>query len=687
MIRFAMAGRVGLLVFPAAFLAAQGATDFSVLRINEVIADNSEVDPVDVAGSTTDMIEIFNPTDEALDIGGSLVDPEGGLALTDTKDLPPADSAIWKFPPGTRILAKGSLIIFADANLSQGQCELHAGFQIASDGTEPISLWGPERDDTRALIDQVWLPPLPPNVSFGRSPDGAGPAPVPLESVKDTFVYFPPGQATLGSCFTIPTPCGPGLSLKIRHCDGDPNGPGDNLDPRVERSEYTTNAPAAGEAVEFTVRVEDDQDPLPGNITKVEVVFRVNGGPEQTVPLVYDMGGLHQGTYIDGMGQEQVNPFDVWTLWTGTIPGQPAGSRVEFFFRVEDAQGGSDTSPETICPDGMGPCHREFGGPGCQKDALDTTCSNPEFTGERYVECSARFTYTVGYTPRPEVAGLVINEVCARQDGLLKDPTEGICDPEEEDPELICPPGHRNCCQFRDDWIELLNTSSAPVNLSGLWLSSSPFGPESWQFPQDSEIPPGQYLIVWLDNDGAKCPDPNLPEEPCFWECPDPTDTEAGQYHSSFSLNTDGDQIYLFDAEAHGFGVIHGVEFGPQELNHSLALTPDGNRSGAFVDSASPTPASPNVPASFKRGDSDGNCGLDISDPIGLLNFLFSGGDAISCPDAGDADDNGRLEISDAIYVLNFLFLGQRPPVDPGPTTPGDDPTLDALGPCITACT
>ena len=439
MLRFAMAGPVGILVLWASSLAAQGATDFSVLRINEVIADNSDVNPKDLAGSTTDMIEIFNPTDEPLDLG--FQDLEMSLALTDTWELPGADTAIWKFPAGTRILAKDSLIIFADANLSQGQCELHAGFQIASDGTEPISLWGPEVGGTRVLIDQVWLPPLPPNASFGRSPDGEGIAPVPIENTKEVFVFFPPGQTTLGSCLTIAAPCGTNGSFRKRVCRGDPNGPGGNLDPRVERSDYTTNAPPAGEAVEFTVRVEDDQDPLPGNITKVEAVYRVNGGPEQAVPMAYDMSGLHQGTFIDLTGQEQVNPFNVWTLWTGTIPGQPAGSRVEFFFRVEDADGGRDTSPETICPDGVGPCHREFGGPNCQQDTLDTTCSNPEFLGARFVECSARFTYKVGYTPRPEVASLVLNEVSARQDGLLKDPTEGACDPDEEDPESDLPAG------------------------------------------------------------------------------------------------------------------------------------------------------------------------------------------------------------------------------------------------------
>src|SRR5262245_469298 len=246
MSRFATVAGVGVVGLWGAFLAAQQ-PDYSVLRINEVIADNTSVKPEDIGGSTTDMIEIVNTGDVPLDRG--FLTGEASVALTDTKELPAEETAIWKFPEGTRILANDSLIIFADANARQAECELHAGFQIASDGTEPISIWGPRISGTRALIDQIWLPPLPHDVSFGRYPDGAGPAPVPLDQVKQVCVYYPPGQATFGSCITLATQC-LSNSEKKRFCRGFDNGPGGNLDPRVERSEYSTNTPAAGEPVQ-----------------------------------------------------------------------------------------------------------------------------------------------------------------------------------------------------------------------------------------------------------------------------------------------------------------------------------------------------------------------------------------------------------------------------------------------------
>ncbi|MBI4584996.1 MAG: thrombospondin type 3 repeat-containing protein [Planctomycetes bacterium] len=84
----------------------------------------------------------------------------------------------------------------------------------------------------------------------------------------------------------------------------------------------------------------------------------------------------------------------------------------------------------------------------------------------------------------------------------------------------------------------------------------------------------------------------------------------------------------------------------------------------------------------FIRGfvNSDGD--LDISDSIGILLFLFVGGDEPPCRDAADADDNGEIEITDAIYGLSFLFLGTAPPESPYPAC-GRDPTQEGLG-CAT---
>jgi hypothetical protein len=69
----------------------------------------------------------------------------------------------------------------------------------------------------------------------------------------------------------------------------------------------------------------------------------------------------------------------------------------------------------------------------------------------------------------------------------------------------------------------------------------------------------------------------------------------------------------------------------------------------------------------FVRGNIDGKGGIDISDPIFLLSYLFLGGEAPDCLDAADTDNTGAVNITDAIYSLNFQFLGGDPPKSPFP--------------------
>ncbi|MBI4602090.1 MAG: hypothetical protein HY721_09030, partial [Planctomycetes bacterium] len=97
-------------------------------------------------------------------------------------------------------------------------------------------------------------------------------------------------------------------------------------------------------------------------------------------------------------------------------------------------------------------------------------------------------------------------------------------------------------------------------------------------------------------------------------------------------------------------------------------------RATCEIDVPPPSPPSPQ----FRRADVDGNGGLEITDAIRLLCFLFLGCHAPPCPDAADADDNGELEITDAIRILGFLFLGAPPPRAPFPAC-GVDLTDDGL--------
>jgi hypothetical protein len=82
----------------------------------------------------------------------------------------------------------------------------------------------------------------------------------------------------------------------------------------------------------------------------------------------------------------------------------------------------------------------------------------------------------------------------------------------------------------------------------------------------------------------------------------------------------------------------------------------------------------------FRRGDTNTDGVVNLTDAVALLGHLFLGALAPECPDAADADDSGRLDLADAVYSLNGLFLGGPQPPAPGPLECGPDPTEDEEG-------
>ncbi len=82
----------------------------------------------------------------------------------------------------------------------------------------------------------------------------------------------------------------------------------------------------------------------------------------------------------------------------------------------------------------------------------------------------------------------------------------------------------------------------------------------------------------------------------------------------------------------------------------------------------------------FRRGDSNQDGNLDISDGVFDLNALFTGGSRPACADAADGNDDGNHDIADAVFKFGALFVGGLPPPAPGPDRCGPDPTPDRLG-------
>lgn len=82
----------------------------------------------------------------------------------------------------------------------------------------------------------------------------------------------------------------------------------------------------------------------------------------------------------------------------------------------------------------------------------------------------------------------------------------------------------------------------------------------------------------------------------------------------------------------------------------------------------------------FIRGDAAWDGEVDIADAVMMLTVLFGSGcqTICDCPDALDANDDSANDISDPIYVLMYLFSGGNPPPPPFPAC-GTDPTTDTL--------
>jgi hypothetical protein len=123
--------------------------------LNELMATN-ETGPKDEKGSTADWIELFNKTNNEIDLSG--------FHLSDN----PANLKKFQIPNGIKIPANGYLIFWCDEDQMQGNT--HTSFKLSADG-ETVLL----SDTNGALIDSYTYPKATKDKSFARIPNGTGP--------------------------------------------------------------------------------------------------------------------------------------------------------------------------------------------------------------------------------------------------------------------------------------------------------------------------------------------------------------------------------------------------------------------------------------------------------------------------------------------------------------------------------
>lgn len=126
------------------------------LVINEFLASNDDTN-TDENGDYDDWVELYNGTNEAVDVGGMYISDD------------PEDTAPWPIPTTdaslTTIEAGGYLVLWCDKESEQGV--LHVDIKLSGDG-EAIVLW----DADMVEVDSYTFGPQETGVSMGRTEDG-----------------------------------------------------------------------------------------------------------------------------------------------------------------------------------------------------------------------------------------------------------------------------------------------------------------------------------------------------------------------------------------------------------------------------------------------------------------------------------------------------------------------------------
>lgn len=132
-----------------------------------------------------------------------------------------------------------------------------------------------------------------------------------------------------------------------------------------------------------------------------------------------------------------------------------------------------------------------------------------------------------------------------------------------------CPDKDSGTDEF-DDWIEIFNAGSQPVNLTGMYVSDNRFNPFKYKIPEDvagnSIVEPGEFLIIWADNS-----------------------PDQGPLHADFGLSNAGEDVGVYYIDGRK---IDEYTFGAQSANVSWGRTTNG--AATWKAFSTPTPGASN---------------------------------------------------------------------------------------------
>jgi hypothetical protein len=193
-----------------------------------------------------------------------------------------------------------------------------------------------------------------------------------------------------------------------------------------------------------------------------------------------------------------------------------------------------------------------------------------------------------------------------------------------------------------DDWFEIYNSTSSPIDIGGLYVSDNLSTPGLWQIPTGNSsvttVPAKGFLRIWADGETAEGPLHVLPK-----------------------FGVSGEQIGLFQKFGTEFVVVDSLTFKAQSADISQGRYPDGSKNQLFFNT--PTPLAANV----------------IPRITGLKINEFMASNTLKQDEAGEFDDWFEIYNSNnfpvnagGLFITDNLAtpaMYQIPTNDPGKTT------------------
>ncbi len=502
--------------------------------INEIMAKNESF-LADNAGEFDDWIEIYNAGNTAIDLANYII-TDGNTSW----------QILANNAAETTVPSEGFILLWADKDPEQGAN--HIDFKLSSNG-ELLLLYMP---DGTTIVDQIDFGTQNSNLSYGRILDGA--------ATFQTFTGPTPG----GSNNNAGTPTFDAIiESSISQSSDDAEEPVDvSYLTLTDGVIQMVNDWSGDQTIGF--RFQDIAIP-PGSIIKNAHIQFTTG-----------FAGISTGLSNLDIKGHNVDDAPTFVSEENNISNRATTSAI-VNWQAPTWPDGNEAGTKQQTPDLKNIIQEIINRPGWEED-----------NALAFIFTGTGIRVPFAYDGDPSKAAKLVIEVGLP---LSSTPVTNLMINE------IAPSGtdHTDENDENDDWIELYNSSNAPISVGGLYLTDTYNNLTKWQINSSASVAPNGFLTIWADKD-----------------------EEQGSLHAGFNLEGSGEGLALVQIIGNDLVILDSISFPKVNIKNSYGRESDG--SSTWVTFGEITPGASNNGAMR---------GLDPPS-ISLANGIYTGTQNVS---------------------------------------------------------